>query len=383
MISKARNSNGAFQAAIDNDGRIKAEFSTINKSAHINWKKERKCLYPGCPNKTIGSHTIQARGPIYKISESGHVLSPSATMRGIEIKHVGVNDASKFPGFCETHDTTLFSAFENKAKIENNHDAALQMYRSACREQSRLEFIIKHDEISINNIKNVIIDSSFEYALQHDDIAREVYLFSPSTMKEEFRTQMELDGRNLFNRLEYHINIRKNMLSGISNISVNLENYICGAKKFIENIIILDASLPMELPFAFSSSRAFDEIDQNGYVSNSHTVVMYAAPQDGQTKILICLQDASRDLFQKGLEERNIELLSNSPQSHANLYDLLEEFMFSGSDNWYMSPKYWGELSETTKHKIISHINGQGFSQNIPIEKPVFPELRKSILTIL
>lgn len=68
---------------------------------------------------SIKSHTIQRRGGLGAIAESGHVCSTKKAFMDLEkrgglvdMEKIGVGQASTFPGFCSHHDTELFKPVE-------------------------------------------------------------------------------------------------------------------------------------------------------------------------------------------------------------------------------------------------------------------------------
>lgn len=73
-----------------------------------------------CSSPTsIKSHTIQRRGGLGSIAESGHVCSTKKAFADLEkrggqvdMERIGVGQASTFPGFCSHHDTELFRPVE-------------------------------------------------------------------------------------------------------------------------------------------------------------------------------------------------------------------------------------------------------------------------------
>ncbi len=107
---------------------------------------KRMCLYPGCSERSISSHSI-SKSILKNIAEDGHVISPVfnrcalgkntqewATPSGsnLKIKPIGIKDASIFNGFCEKHDNSVFCSLDDTG-IVTYRDIFLQLYRSACR----------------------------------------------------------------------------------------------------------------------------------------------------------------------------------------------------------------------------------------------------------
>ena len=95
--------------------------------SQIHKKMPNKCLFPGCNNKAILSHSIQ-RSLLETIADkTNHVYRFSVkaefTYDGrVEtvIEKVGINKASTFEGYCNQHDTNLFLPIENQPIQSNN-----------------------------------------------------------------------------------------------------------------------------------------------------------------------------------------------------------------------------------------------------------------------
>lgn len=72
-----------------------------------------------CRQEAIQSHSLQRNGPLSSISESGHVIKIGSMLRAQPIENrslferVGLGNASVFPGFCNAHDSILFSELES------------------------------------------------------------------------------------------------------------------------------------------------------------------------------------------------------------------------------------------------------------------------------
>lgn len=96
---------------------------------------------PGC-GKSILAHTIQRRGGLSEVAESGHVYSiKEAAHRmfdnnGEFIPHkVGCRSASTFAGFCGEHDTKMFSPIENRTPNLTKDNIFLYSFRAIAYEQ--------------------------------------------------------------------------------------------------------------------------------------------------------------------------------------------------------------------------------------------------------
>ncbi|MBY0115273.1 SEC-C metal-binding domain-containing protein [Paenibacillus xylanexedens] len=75
------------------------------------------CLYPGCEDRSISSHSIQEKRFLNKLATNGHVLQVDINIRSkvayINAEKKGISqDASTFFGFCSDHDTKIFQKIE-------------------------------------------------------------------------------------------------------------------------------------------------------------------------------------------------------------------------------------------------------------------------------
>lgn len=101
-----------------------------------------ECSHPdapkGCSGRAIRSHTVQKGAALAAIAEKQHVISggrPAVDQLHknagqIVPKLTGVNKASTFPGFCSSHDTSLFLPIESGALPLDRYSAFLLSYRA-------------------------------------------------------------------------------------------------------------------------------------------------------------------------------------------------------------------------------------------------------------
>lgn len=103
-----------------------------------------RCLYPSdpeCGRRAIRAHSIQNRGVLGLLSESGHVsmLRPRPTLEDIpetpEFALVGRNEATTFTGLCGQHDAELFRPIDTaELDLADPEHLFLVTYRSVLRE---------------------------------------------------------------------------------------------------------------------------------------------------------------------------------------------------------------------------------------------------------
>lgn len=108
----------------DREKREPMPFGQVN-AERLKYYSTGSCQHPDasattCSSPTsIKSHTIQRRGGLGAIAESGHVCSTKKAFMDLEkrggqvdMEKIGVGQASTFPGFCSHHDTELFRPVE-------------------------------------------------------------------------------------------------------------------------------------------------------------------------------------------------------------------------------------------------------------------------------
>ena len=96
-----------------------------------------------CREPAIGSHTV-SRKMLKQIARNGHVYHHSATMQdldktqgGLQVKLIGVNDASVLRVFCQKHDSETFAPLEQAPFVGNREQCFLLAYRALCNEFSK------------------------------------------------------------------------------------------------------------------------------------------------------------------------------------------------------------------------------------------------------
>lgn len=103
----------------------------------------KHCLYPGCEQPPINSHSQQARGALSTIARDGKVVTLNRevfriVLQGIEQERPHehlccqtIKQASTFKGFCAKHDSELFREIECRPLSVGNIEQALAFHRRA------------------------------------------------------------------------------------------------------------------------------------------------------------------------------------------------------------------------------------------------------------
>ncbi|MBU6959014.1 hypothetical protein KRR23_14845 [Pseudomonas sp. CVAP len=133
-------------------------FANVHQAAMKQQSRKGRCLHFSdglqC-NEIISAHSIQKRGQLGLIAESGHVYRLNADLSTLKEtggkplpKKIGVNRASTFPGMCKQHDNKLFSPIDDRPLAIDHHQVALYAYRSICREY----FVKENASISLTEM---------------------------------------------------------------------------------------------------------------------------------------------------------------------------------------------------------------------------------------
>ena len=101
-------------------------------------KTPRGCIAPKCSSQSVRRSLTIQKASLECIAEGRHVLALEANHKSnrVEMRRLGINRASAFPGFCVKHE--MFGQFERPGRLEPENDLTLQIYRSVCREIVRL-----------------------------------------------------------------------------------------------------------------------------------------------------------------------------------------------------------------------------------------------------
>lgn len=132
-------------------------------------KKKYECLYDGCSETAIKSHSQQKNGPLRAICENGKVyrlnddLQNSYSVESDEIKNdfvlKGIGESSVFPGFCHEHEK-IFSVFEDTDLVVGNKNQACSLfYRTFSYEKARKRREYERWSLLLDELYDVIGNS--------------------------------------------------------------------------------------------------------------------------------------------------------------------------------------------------------------------------------
>lgn len=146
------------------------------------------CIFPDkstCSSKKIKAHSIQKSKILSHIADRGMVISGDIqkTIFTREFEQIGIRTASTFFGFCNHHDTVIFSEIENKDYIANQEQNFLYAYRACALEYGKKKEACCFYKASLNKFKNTPNELFFKSMLNGailglGDLSEAIDLFS-------------------------------------------------------------------------------------------------------------------------------------------------------------------------------------------------------------
>ena len=121
--------------------------------------KFKECVFPdqsSCSKNVIKAHSIQKNKILNYIAENGMVISADVqkTLFTKEFEEIGISSASTFFGFCNYHDTNIFSEIENKEYAGSIEQNFLHAYRACALEYVKKKVSVCFYEKAMKKYKN-------------------------------------------------------------------------------------------------------------------------------------------------------------------------------------------------------------------------------------
>lgn len=124
---------------------------------------DKHCMYPPdpypCKNAVIRAHSISRNAALKKIARDGRVYLPNSNLFEIRKQHgsirhtlVGINLATTFTGFCNSHDTSIFRTIDEGPITPSSEQTLLLHYRALCR-----ELYVKRTAVGTNRLLGELV----------------------------------------------------------------------------------------------------------------------------------------------------------------------------------------------------------------------------------
>ncbi|MDV8151706.1 SEC-C metal-binding domain-containing protein [Acinetobacter pittii] len=293
-----------------------------------------------CSNGIIKAHSVSKELFLRKISRNNKVYNPQMdTIKyKVNMKDIGVNEASVFYGFCNKHDTNLFSDFETGKFTASSSQLLKLGYRALC----------------LEIFKKIKVIKKFSFYKENMDKGK--------NLLDQYRIQMSSNKEIAFNKnslikLEkiqalLHSDIIENTSEKMKHCLITLENpqnILCSSMISPEFNLNLERLQKLDnttnAKNLFLNSFIFDDI---GYV-----LISWLAEEDEYGK------NFSNSIFS---------------ESHLINHKLIALILMY-TENVFITPSWWDSLPDEKRDhlkKLIEYV--EGFENNITLNIQDHPE---------
>jgi len=334
IIDEYRQNNAAIFH--DESERAAHHYRFVNESRR-SWSDIGQCTVSSCGNRSVQrSHTVPLSMSLATIAEDGHLVAPEFDHESghLKIAKVGIRRASTFPGFCTEHES-LFGGFEREGQVVAERDVILQAYRAACRERYRLAHHLDH-------VRRMVADyQEFRDRRLLEKLQGKLGPFDDVQVK---RFSMPRDplidaGEPFVNGLRSHLTMLDDAIipgfeKELFDLPVNGDVYI------------LQSKLGLQVPVAMSGATSFEITVSR--CAHPVLVLLNVVPTDDDTIILLAGLGADRKYIEQYVHRWS--------RSRLEWLSMIESWMVSGSDQWYLSSSAWERLSSPRQRAILDAI---------------------------
>ena len=293
----------------------------IEFSKHYS-KLKGKCRFKGCifadhlkcSNKIVKAHSIQKNKILNNIADKGMIYTFDTRRSFItkKLEEIGINEASTFYGFCNYHDTIIFSDIENKDYNNLPEQKFLFAYRACAR-----EYVAKKESLCITA----------------DLINRTRTTFFMSKYMGE-----KQDLKDIVNELDkFHSELYK------SKETRNYNNLISEVFQFpYETLIAVNSAF--SLPFDFNG-----RVINDPYNYEKKIVMLYLNifPQNNNTIIILSCFSSDFNKFKDFFFQ--IRTYNN-----LQLENLFSQLIIVHCENFFLSPERWKKINVNKRKKVVS-----------------------------
>lgn len=271
-------------------------------------------------SKIIDAHSIQKNGQLSSIAEEGKVYRAdfNPDKGGMHFKKVGINKASVFPGFCGTHDNTLFAPIDRHPLQPSFEQIALYAYRCVSR-----EYFVKG--AAIRGYKNII---------------------GRTDLNDEFRTYLKsmLVGNSVgFTALDAHKRAYDASLSQGKYTDFRYVTFNTSDEEFMQVSGLLYPT------FDFSGR----ELQELGSVKIPNELITYFTAPTSDGWAFCFAWHASSDRVCKHL----MQSLAASCLHGEKLVDALLRFVVWNCENHAFKISWWDNLNPSAQQEILKFMN--------------------------
>lgn len=299
-------------------------FSELRKDC-----KFKDCLFPdksNCSTNIVQAHSIQRNKILNKVAENGIVISYNAlkTLFTNNLEEIGIKSASTFYGFCNYHDSLLFSSIENYNYTQTDEQNFLHAYRACAR-----EYAMKYEAF---NLSKKLIQKR-----------PDLYDFLIEVLKAD--NQASLDLVDILDK--FHLELQKLDNSGDFNIiTANISRFP------YESLIAVNSMF--YILYDFKGNIINDLSDTSTTPSPTFLSVF---PQNGETFVLLSCFTNELAKFQNIYSQ-----LANLNQE--SLEKFYSNLIITHCENFFLSPNKWNSQTLAKQKEFVLIFKQTMFNQN-------------------
>lgn len=315
--------------------------------------KHSRCMYPGCDNYAINSHSISEKVSLGKIAEDQHLYTPKSLRQYPDKKFFvstkGIQEASIFKGFCTMHEL-LFERLDN-CSIISEKDIFRQCFRTT-------SYILFQEEL-MNVIRPLMVDQfratyqptvpQFEYPFIEAGLA-----FAGETINSN------LDNlRQYLNNINFFLETLDDQYEAYSLTDFTHPDV---------PIYVAFKRLSFQIPIAINSQIRC-VVEGRRYPMD---VLVTLMPYQNSSDLIIMMDKHSHPL-----DLNHIVTIINDD---LKILNFIEKTMIS-SDNWWLKPSIFDNLSDERKRIFIEDLRFRdSFDIFSEYDLSIFDDLRLTLL---
>ena len=287
----------------------------------------KECLFPEkekCSETVIKGHSIQKSRILEDIAHNGKVMSFSSRLSydTSDFAKIGIRKASTFFGFCNKHDTSIFSDIENKFYEERLEQDFLYAYRACAKQYMEQRFALCIHGKILTDVKKTPRNLQFIPTLLNE-IEFDKYLINIlTTALNRFHIELQKDS----SERNYRI------------IETNIKKLPYRTLLAINSLINLDLKTPYEkIIYSGFQHKIIKPLFLNVFPQNSKTYILlsYFSGEQNEYERIFSLMDSFNNI--------DLEMF----YSRVILLQCL---------NFFISPVKWILLSKRVRKDIVSNL---------------------------
>ena len=335
--------------------RLRIIFAHQKRWAKV-WSRLDRCMYEGCTENSIPrSHSIPMSASIKLIAEAGHVVTPRFGENGLDMKRIGIRDASTFPGFCERHEA-IFAEFETKKKMSSDRHYLLQTFRTLCREI----FHIRRQKERFESMLNEYRERRRGFIIAR---IRKAHHSKPIdnidiTFKND---EIERRAANVIDSLSEDLPILRGLYRDLFD---DIQNCTNESTLFVRNFNI-------RLPVCLSGLGVLNYIQ--GDTPKRALCILAIIPEEQESHVIL------------GATKEHMNALDSyfNDESSPSVLAMMESWLCHGSDHWFMTPSTWHAIPESRQKVILERILDPNPSIADPVKFSILDSARTQIVDLI